>query len=79
MNVDDLLANPGASLPQGAIPVHALVIIEYVNPSDDDDPCSLYVDGDDALMSWQAGGMLLGALDRERVNAVTGFVNEDDA
>ena len=62
MTVDEVLANPAAAveLPDGAVPVHVLVIVEYAEPGSDNEPgiARLAVGVDDALPLHLALGML---------------------
>ncbi len=60
MTVDELLANPAVAvgLPNGAVPVHALIVIEYANPGADKHPDlrRLTFRVDDAAGPWQTLG-----------------------
>jgi len=69
VNIDELLADPAAAaeLPAGAIPLHAVVLIEYANPSSTTVPQRprLAFTIDDDLTAWTSIGMLRFALQRE--------------
>ena len=62
MTVDEVLANPAAAveLPEGAVPTHVLVILEYLEPGSDDVPgvARIVVGVDDALPLHLFLGML---------------------
>jgi len=69
MTVDELLADPVAAcdLPAGAVPLHAIVLIEYAEPGADDVPQRprLAKYADDDLPAWTSVGMLRFALQLE--------------
>jgi len=62
MTVDEVLADPAAAceLPDDAVPIHVLVIVEYAEPGSDDEPgvARLTITADDTLTVWGALGML---------------------
>ena len=60
MNVDDLLAE-GVRLPDDAIPLHAVLIVDYTDPGSGER--TLTAVSDDALPSWALRGMLIEAYD----------------
>jgi hypothetical protein len=66
MTVDELLTNPVAAcdLPDGAIPLHAIVLIEYAEPGSDTVPqrSRLAHYSDDEISLWTSIGMLRFAL-----------------
>lgn len=70
MNVDEILADPlGAiEVPEGGIPLHVIVLVEYANPGSADVPQRprLGMISDDDLSNWGSLGMLGFAAERER-------------
>ncbi len=79
--VDQLLANPALAceLPAGAIPLHAIALIEYINPSSTNHPerprLATHTDSD--LSAWTSIGMLRFALQRE-LDAIADIDPDDD-
>lgn len=69
MSVDDILADPvGAlGLPEGAIPVSAIVLVEYLEPGSDNHPASkrLARATNEELEPWSAHGILSFAAESE--------------
>lgn len=62
MNVDDLLADPLTSLvPDGVVPMHAIIIVDYVDPATG--TRTLTALSDEGLPSWAMYGMLVDAYD----------------
>lgn len=61
------LAATAVQLPEGAIPVHAYVIVEYENPGSDDSPDTPRVirDFDASLSPWARIGLLRWMLQEE--------------
>ncbi len=77
MNVDELLADPitAVNLPDGAFPVTACVVVEYVHPGSDNNPqrrrlawCS-----SDELNPWTSIG-IWEFLKQHEIAQVAGFV-----
>jgi len=73
MTVDEIIADPlGAlNLPDGAIPVSIIVLMEYVEPGSDERPAArrLAMNTDDDMPPWTSIGMLRYAIQLE-VDAV---------
>lgn len=69
MTVDEIIANPLAALelPDGAIPVSIIVLVEYVEPGSDDRPSArrLAMNTDDDMPPWTSMGMLQYAIELE--------------
>jgi hypothetical protein len=67
---DEILADPAgtAELPDGAIPLHVIVLIEYAEPGADERPGAprLALQSDESLGPWTAIGMLHFAAELER-------------
>lgn len=68
-SVDEILASPltAIELPPGAIPLHAVVIVEYAEPGSDNAPGRnrLGVISDDEMPPWSCIGMLRFAAELE--------------
>jgi hypothetical protein len=77
---DEILANPAAAagIPDGAIPLHVVVLIEYARPGADIHPQrnGLAVISDDDCPPWTSIGMLDFARQLE-LDAVTNIDDED--
>jgi hypothetical protein len=69
MTVEELLADPigACELPDGLVPLHAIVLIEYVEPGSDVSPQRSRIAkySDDELSMWGSIGMLRFALQLE--------------
>ena len=73
ISVDDVLKDPSGviGLPEGAVPMHAIVIVSYMTPGSERSPHleRIGMASDDALSSHASIGMLRYALQRD-LNAV---------
>jgi hypothetical protein len=81
VTVDELLDDPvtALGLPAGGIPLHAVILVEYANPSSSQLPhrSRIAVSSDDDCPSWMSIGMLRFALQRE-FDAVGEMEDADD-
>ena len=82
MNVDELLANPAAAaeLPDGAVPIHAIILIEYFEPGSDDAPGSprLTCASDEDLSTWTGVGMIQWALAVQNAQMADSVHHDDE-
>lgn len=69
MTVDEILADPIASLnlPDGAIPLSVILLVEYAEPGSDTRPSArrLAMNTDDDMPPWTSAGMLRYAIELE--------------
>ena len=69
MNVDEILASPidALDLPDGAIPLSVIMLVEYAEPGADESPSCrrLAVTSDEDLPPWTSVGMLRFACELE--------------
>lgn len=81
MTVDEILADPirGLDLPDGAIPSHVIVIVEYSEPGSDNDPTKarLAFVRDDDLPPWTADGMTR-FVGRTQLDGIVSTEDEDE-